>query len=183
MHAYNDIKTNLLMGSNLLSSADSTKFMTNYGNRFRENVNYPDLCIPTFDTLRLTVNDSVTINDSIYTTSGVYTQHFIDYADCDVTLTIYLTVNTSASIRDNVNAEALCATSLRAWVQDDILHIEGLTIGKTYRIYTISGMLVHQGIAKSDIETWNSTSNTGAARNASTVYIIQSENKSVKIVY
>jgi hypothetical protein len=65
---------------------------------------------------------------------------------------------------------------LRAWVANDVLYIAGLTIGKPYRIYSISGTLVHYGIAKSDVATWNGT------RNAPTIYIIHSENQSLKII-
>ncbi|MDR0436938.1 MAG: M6 family metalloprotease domain-containing protein [Bacteroidales bacterium] len=68
------------------------------------------------------------------------------------------------------------AMLLQAWVQNGTLHIKGLTIGQIYRIYTISGMLVCQGVAKSDIEETQCVASLPSG-----TYIIQSENKSVKI--
>jgi hypothetical protein len=64
---------------------------------------------------------------------------------------------------------------LRAWIQNNILHIEGLTIGQIYRIYTVSGTLVYQGIA-----TENPMQTTLPHRGT---YIIHSENKSIKIIW
>jgi hypothetical protein len=64
---------------------------------------------------------------------------------------------------------------LRTWIQNNILHIEGLTIGQTYRIYTVSGTLVYQGIA-----TENPMQILLPRRGT---YIIHSENKSTKIIW
>jgi hypothetical protein len=89
--------------------------------------------------------------------------------DCEITH--------QTNIRDLMD---VCHTPLRAWVADGILHIGGLTGGETYRIYTISGTLVYQGIATSNDVVVR-------ARHASPLpngtYIIQSENKSTKIVW
>ncbi|MCL2681905.1 MAG: M6 family metalloprotease domain-containing protein [Bacteroidales bacterium] len=76
------------------------------------------------------------------------------------------------SIRD---VEIHGRESLQAWVQNGVLHIKGLNVGQIYRIYNISGVMVHQGIAKFDVETQCITSLPRGT------YIIQSENKSVKI--
>ena len=43
--------------------------------------------------------------------------------------------------------EALQAKPLRAWMQNGILHIEGLNIGQPWNVYTISGFLLHRSIA------------------------------------
>jgi M6 family metalloprotease-like protein len=71
-------------------------------------------------------------------------------------------------------------SSMKAWVQNGILYIDGLTVGETYRVYTIAGTLVYQGIA-----TTNDV--VVRARHASPLpngtYIIQSENKSTKIIW
>ncbi|MCL2681906.1 MAG: M6 family metalloprotease domain-containing protein [Bacteroidales bacterium] len=77
------------------------------------------------------------------------------------------------SIRD---VEIHGRESLQAWAKNGILYIKGLNIGQIYRIYTISGTLVCQGIAKSDVEETQCIASL-----ASGTYIIQSENKSVKI--
>jgi hypothetical protein len=43
------------------------------------------------------------------------------------------------------------STPITVWVSNDVLHIKGLVHGEQYRIYTVSGTLVHHGIATSDI--------------------------------
>jgi hypothetical protein len=87
---------------------------------------------------------------------------------------------------NNIRELGVCNTSLRAWISNDILHIDGLTIGQIYRIYNIAGTLVHQGLA-TDTSTSLSVQNSIAERSRSgrnaRILIIQSENKSVKIIY
>jgi hypothetical protein len=83
-------------------------------------------------------------------------------------------INHQTNIRDLMG---VCHTPLRAWIANGVLYIDGLTIGDTYRIYTIAGTQVYQGIATTDIV---------GAKNFSPLpngtYIIQSQNKSTKIV-
>jgi len=62
-----------------------------------------------------------------------------------------------------------------AWINNDILHIAGLTIGKPYRIFTALGAMVFQGIVRSDVETLNVASLPRG------VYIIHSEGQSLSI--
>jgi hypothetical protein len=64
---------------------------------------------------------------------------------------------------------------LKAWSSDGILNIEGLTIGKSYRIYNVVGSLIHQGIANSY--------NVQVALPIQGIYIIQSENNVLKISF
>jgi hypothetical protein len=66
---------------------------------------------------------------------------------------------------------------LKAWIQNGILHISGLAIGQTWRMYNISGTPVYQSIAKSDVEMWHAKSLPNGT------YIIYSENQSIKIVW
>jgi hypothetical protein len=75
----------------------------------------------------------------------------------------------------NIRESADTQTALRAWMQNGVLHISGLTGGKLFSIYSLSGTLIHQGIANSD-RMEIALSNRGA-------YIIRSENRSVKIVF
>jgi hypothetical protein len=83
---------------------------------------------------------------------------------------------TGTSIADGVGA--LCATPLRAWVTDGVLYIKGLPIGQTYRIFTLSGVLIYQGIATGDpVET------RLIASLQSGTYIIHSEIGVVKVVW
>ncbi|MCF6238440.1 MAG: hypothetical protein L3J79_06470 [Candidatus Marinimicrobia bacterium] len=49
-------------------------------------------CEDTFGLIQDTACGSVTINDSLYGVTGMYTQHLINEAGCDSTLTIDLTV-------------------------------------------------------------------------------------------
>jgi hypothetical protein len=141
LHTYNDIKTSLIVGSELLSTADKGTFDWYYGNKFRERQ-----------------NDSQTVCDDCGNNPCI----------CE---------NDPANIRDCLKTHDR-TPSLRVWITSHNLHIEGLTIGKKYHIYNILGMLVYQGIAKSDLETVNMQ-----ALPQQRTYIIRSENKSVKIVW
>lgn len=76
------------------------------------------------------------------------------------------------SIADMFNDEN---NPLRAWVQDNRLYVGGLTAGERWNVYTVTGRLVYQGIANSDIV------NIKLAIRG--VYIIQSGNRTVKVVY
>ncbi|MDR1739947.1 MAG: M6 family metalloprotease domain-containing protein [Bacteroidales bacterium] len=65
--------------------------------------------------------------------------------------------------------------SLKAWMQDGVLHIDGLTIGQRWCVYNSIGVLIYQDIAGAVAETWQTNIPRG-------VYIIQSGNKSVKFI-
>ncbi|MCL2681904.1 MAG: M6 family metalloprotease domain-containing protein [Bacteroidales bacterium] len=104
----------------------------------------------------------------IYARSGGNTNFHVGNPSVSAPIQTSETVN----IRD---AEIHGREFLRAWTQDGILHIDGLTIGQIYRIFNISGILVYQSVAKSDIV---GVENFQPLRG---VYIIQSGNKSVKI--
>jgi hypothetical protein len=79
----------------------------------------------------------------------------------------------------NILANMLTQTTpVQAWIENGTLNIKGLPIGKTYRIFTISGILVHQGMVTTDIVQ---TQFTGSA--PSGTYIIHSETGSSKIVW
>ena len=66
-------------------------------------------------------------------------------------------------------------SSLRAWINNGILHISGLTEGQAWKLYNTSGLLVKQGIADSDVVTVSLNLSGG-------VYIIQSEGHTLKVV-
>jgi len=65
--------------------------------------------------------------------------------------------------------------SLKAWTNGDILHITGIAEGKPWRVYTATGMLVHQGIAAGDLTTTTINIPSG-------VYIVWTEKETVKII-
>jgi hypothetical protein len=75
-------------------------------------------------------------------------------------------------------AETEHTPSLQTWITNNVLHIKGLTIGETYRIFTLSGMQVCQGIATMDIVKTQCIEALPSG-----TYIIQSENKSAKFVW
>jgi len=83
--------------------------------------------------------------------------------------TVTITVNSPVGI-ENVSA----SSSLKAWAANGTLHVSGLTAGKTWSVYNISGYLIYQGIAGSDTETLYIASHG--------VYIVQSGNKTVKVM-
>jgi uncharacterized protein YjdB len=60
-------------------------------------------------------------------------------------------VHVAAVFRDTrVDVETLHATSLRAYVQGGTLYISGVSEGTVLRVYNVLGILVYQGIAKSN---------------------------------
>jgi predicted secreted protein len=64
---------------------------------------------------------------------------------------------------------------LKAWTNAGTLYITGIEAGKVWRLFGISGQLVQQGIAASDMVTVN--------LNAQGVYIVWTEGWSVKVAY
>ncbi|GHU62265.1 hypothetical protein FACS1894123_02900 [Bacteroidia bacterium] len=71
--------------------------------------------------------------------------------------------------------EVLYLGNLKAYVQNGTLHVGGLTAGKQWAVYNLSGALVYNGIAGND-EADVSLSVRG-------VYIVKSGNKTVKVMY
>jgi hypothetical protein len=69
--------------------------------------------------------------------------------------------------------------TLKAWVENGTLYVSGLTAGKWWGVYNITGTLMYQGIAVGDnVETLRATSlqNRG-------IYIIQSGNGTIKVAF
>ncbi|MCL2417117.1 MAG: InlB B-repeat-containing protein [Bacteroidales bacterium] len=114
-----------------------------------------------------------------FTFEGWYTS--TDYTTAWVFATSLVTSDTTLFARWTADATSIMGTHgdtpLQVWVTNGILHIEGLTIGTPYRIYTLAGIPVHQGISTTDIVRVENR------RTARGVYIIRSENHSVKIVW
>ena len=71
---------------------------------------------------------------------------------------------------DNVRIEPL-----KAWRQNDLLHIIGLTPGKPWGVYNITGTLIYQSIADGNKADVNLT--------VRGVYIVRSGNETVKAMY
>jgi len=71
------------------------------------------------------------------------------------------------------------ARTIKAWVQNGVLYVSGLSPGKPWSIYHINGTLIYKGIATGDKETDNYPSLQTPG-----IYIIVSEgSKAVKIAF
>ena len=66
------------------------------------------------------------------------------------------------------------AKALKAWVQDGILHIDGLTAGKAWSVHSITGLLIHQSIAGND--------KAEISLPARGVYIVKSGKETLKVM-
>ena len=75
---------------------------------------------------------------------------------------------------ESANEFFLNENNLKAWTKNETLHISGLSAGKQLNVYNATGMLIYQCIADSD-EVIISISLNG-------LYIIQSEDKTVKLI-
>jgi len=84
-----------------------------------------------------------------------------------VDMPTYLTVSTQIP---NITKQ-----QIQTWIDNSILHISGLTAGKVWKLYNVSGALVKQGVVGSDVVTIN--------LNLPGVYIIQSEDYTSKTVF
>ena len=85
-----------------------------------------------------------------------------------VSIEITYTLTTTAN-------DAPPSAPLKAWIQNDLLHIEGLTPGNLWSVYNISGALVHTGKATAATERIRLT--------VRGIYIVTSAGKSVKVKY
>jgi hypothetical protein len=68
------------------------------------------------------------------------------------------------------------APQLKAWTHGSTLYVSGLTAGRTWSVYAVSGALVYCGTSPSGGEA-NITLPTRG------VYIIQSGNTAIKVAY
>ncbi len=78
---------------------------------------------------------------------------------------------TTTGIGENLQKNSL----LNAWVQDGLLHVNGLTPGERLKVYATSGVMVYDSIAASNEENIKLRT-TG-------VYIVNSEGKSIKVMF
>ena len=86
-----------------------------------------------------------------------------------------LSIRIDAATSTNVNLNQMPQNSLQAWIQNDKLHVSGLTAGQRWNVYNVSGQLVYHNIANSDTaEIMLPVRGT---------HIVQSRNRSVKIVF
>jgi len=64
---------------------------------------------------------------------------------------------------------------LNAWIKNGILHVQGLTKGNTINVYSASGALVYRSIATGEEANIHLTMQG--------VYIVQSDNRTVKVIF
>ena len=94
----------------------------------------------------------------------------VDATNNSKTITV---IHLPDSVPENVNIYEI--NPLRAWAQNDMLYIEGLNVGEPWRVYSIIGALVYQGVARNEIVSFKPKSHG--------FYIIQSGKNAVKAVY
>jgi len=75
----------------------------------------------------------------------------------------------------NSAPEIQSGSSLKVWTNGNQLHVTGIAEGKPWRVYTATGMLVHQGIASDGITTATLSIPSG-------VYIVWTEEGTIKII-
>jgi hypothetical protein len=94
------------------------------------------------------------------------TENYKTITNIDVKVTITESTN---------NGENLTADRLYAWVRDGLLHVAGLTPGEMLSIYTVTSALVYHNIVTSE--------KANTRLKAPGIYIVQSEGKSIKVVF
>ena len=109
-------------------------------------------------------NGLITALSAGTTTITVTTQEGDFSTQCVVTVT-----------PNGTSIEKVSVNSLKAWVQNNSLYVNGLTAGQLWRVYNITGMLVYQNIADSE--------EANIPLFIRGTYFVQSGNRTVKIVY
>ena len=105
---------------------------------------------------------------------GVYTATFTASGEGMDARSVEITYEVEPTNIDEVSP----ASSLRAWVENGILYVSGLKVGKPWSVYNLSGRLIYRDIAIGEIETLSAKSLQN-----NNVYIIQSEEETVKVWY
>jgi hypothetical protein len=82
--------------------------------------------------------------------------------------TVTVTAPTAVETPENDKA-------LRAYIRDGVLHVGGLTAGKTWSVYSLYGARIYQNTANG--------SEASVAISAHGVYFVKSENETLKVVY
>ena len=71
---------------------------------------------------------------------------------------------------------SLQMNELKAWVENGMLHVSGLTAGKPWSVYNLAGMLIYRDLAANAVETVHAPSLQNHC-----IYIIQSEGKGLRV--
>jgi len=73
-----------------------------------------------------------------------------------------------------VIAKSVPSASFQAWTQNGTLHLNGLTVGKAWKVYSATGSIVSQGVANGP--------SASVHLNAKGVYFVRSEKQTVRVV-
>ena len=97
------------------------------------------------------------------------------------------TGNISTSLNDRIST--LLNDRLRAWTQNGILYVDGLTPGTTWRVYNLTGTLIYTGTVSERSRTIGTRliapqpAPLSAPLPAKGIYIVTNGNETVKVVY
>jgi hypothetical protein len=142
---------------------------------------------PAFETITLTITESTNfILDSVWvirtipyfisrplTLSGTGNVRTFIMPPYDVTVTA--TFRVKLEDLSVGNETALPTNALKAWAENESIHVTGLTAGQIWRVFSLSGTVVYQSIADDSGEAV-------VALLAKGIYIIQSGGRSIKII-
>ena len=98
-------------------------------------------------------------------------------ADNTFTL-VNLTTNSEVVVtfdRLTGNPELEPATPLRAWIRNRLLHVEGLSAGEVWSVYSVSGALVYRNIATGE--------EADIPLHAQGTYIVNTGGRTIRVVY
>jgi hypothetical protein len=126
----------------------------------------------TVNSLAVGGETEITLSPRANLAQGVYTAMLTVSADgiAPVQTEITYTVTTTTGIDDIPQAKPL-----KAYMRNGRLHVEGLTAGKSWSVYSVSGTPVYQGKATGE--------EADVSLTVRGVYIVVSEGRSVKAVY
>jgi hypothetical protein len=108
----------------------------------------------------------------IHLPSGVTYDHGMLGNNAEITM-LYITGSNGTSIGNRFENDE--KNPLKAWLENDRLYIAGLNIGEQWSVYTVTGKLVYQAVANSDIMS--------VIPPIRGIYIIRSGSRTVKVVY
>ena len=123
---------------------------------------------PTVANLAVGGESDITLTPRAALKAGTYKATLTLNADGISPVSIEITYTQTTTGNDNPQP-----VTLKAWTLNGLLHVEGLTAGERWSVYTISGTLVHISIARDTTER--------VRLDVSGIYVVTSGGKSVKV--
>jgi|GEM_PF-5796407 len=126
-----------------------------------------------------TVVEYVYLDGYLTPVSVIYTL----YAKPAVTV-VNQTLDVTAGVPTNI-AFVTCPNPLRAWVENGVLHVSGLTAGETWSVYNAAGVCIYvgAGLAPAQNSGQSSGQPQGLPLQTHGLYIVKQGNNAVKAVY